>query len=79
MNFDLRSRQSGVHFRKPTEPPTEDGWYYARLRYQGGKYIEPVQVIFMNGVGKAWITGSEEPDSFDTITWFGPVAEVMEG
>lgn len=74
---DRPSRQSGVHFRKPTEPPTKSGLYYAR--FLGASKIDVVEVeefmgtiyVHIMNVQENWLTGS--------LTWFGPVAEVVEG
>jgi len=69
-----------IEYRNKTEPPTEEGWYWARGLHV--HEINPVRVIFV----ASWtpplsveVAGSELTFRIQDFEWFGPVAECREG
>lgn len=67
-----------IEYRNKTEPPTEDGWYYARDKSYADAGIEPVYVES----GYVYITATQIvglPDHLDDYDFFGPVRIVKEG
>lgn len=67
-----------IEYRNKTEPPTEPGWYYARIKERFGSEVRPYRVNNA-GVGSKTtlvVWGQVPLDCFD---WFGPVRIVKEG
>lgn len=70
-----------LEFRVACEPPTEPGWYYARLlpllkkSKTGEEPITPVQVIKQSDT---LLLADPRHIDLDNFTWFGPVREIRE-
>lgn len=75
-----------IEYRTKTDPPTEDGFYFARLvESRHGRLMRVVGVRFESAffgapaIPKVWLVGEAVPLKLEDFDWFGPVAEVREG
>ena len=77
-----------TEFRDRQLPPAKSGWYWARLDYEGDKWVAPVLVLSLPGVLggpppsgelRVFLQGTAEHSPLDHFIWFGPVAMIKEG
>lgn len=76
-------KSTPIEYRNKTEPPTEPGWYYARIRGRAGSEVRPYRIANI-GFGSqtplaVWEPGRTGSLSIGDLDFFGPVRIVKEG
>lgn len=75
-----------TEYRRKSEAPTEEGWYWGRMTYvhkdrNSRVQIQPYLLKISTVTDDLWAmrAGTSGRFSIDLIEWFGPVIAVLEG